>query len=86
METAWMFEGPLIEFYQLSSNISGGTSRGPDPHRFLPLEGGHRVTPAFGLKQLPGEFQIQFHRIPLRALYGLAFSLAGTKHMTYILH
>lgn len=44
-----------------------------------PLEGGHLVMPAFGLKQLPGEFQLQFHKIPSQALYGLAFFLAGTK-------
>ena len=68
-----MFESPLMELYLLSSHISVGKSLGPDPNRLLFL-GRHLATPAFGLKQLPGEFQLQFHRIPLQGLYGL-FSL-----------
>ena len=79
-----MFEGPLIELYKLSSNISGGKPLVPDT-QISPLEGRHLVMPTFGLKQLPGEFQLQFHRIPLQALYGLAFFLAGTKQVRYIL-
>lgn len=39
----------------------------------LPLESRHLVTAAFGWKQLPGEFQLQFHEIPLQALYCLVF-------------
>lgn len=69
-----MFESPLIELYKLSSNISGGKPLVPDT-QISPLEGGHLVMPAFGLKQLPGEFQLQFHRIPLRLFMVLLFSL-----------
>lgn len=52
-----MFESTLIELCKLSLNISGGKSLVPDT-QISPLEGGHLVMPAFGLKQLPGEFQL----------------------------
>lgn len=81
-----MFKSPLIELYRLRSRISGGKSLGLDSHRFLPLESGHLVTPAFGLKWLPGEFQLQFLKIPLQALYDLVSFLIGTKQVTYIPH
>ena len=50
MEISWMFEGPLIELYKLSSNISGGKPLVPDT-QISPLEGRHLVMPTFGLKQ-----------------------------------
>lgn len=78
-----MFESPLIELYKLSSDISGGKPLVPDTDfSFRRRTSGDA---SFWLEAVARGVSTTIPQDSFTALYGLAFFLAGTKQVRYVL-